>query len=111
MQDEVLLLRRIIEQNDKIEELEKNLKSQTSANWKFVQILTTICGNGTMNARFDNIRDFQRGEWHVYSYYFKMLKVFVPDLVEKHPEFEVIAIKMNDWGEAIRESAKAGEND
>ena len=109
LQRENTLLRTVLDQRDQIEALEEQVDRQHSANSTFVQIIYTMCNNGIMRSRSDNIQDFHRGEWHVYSFYFDLLKSFVPDLVEKHPEFEVIATKMEEWHEAIREAAKGEE--
>ena len=109
LQRENTLLRTVLDQRDQIEALEEQVDRQHSANSTFVQIIYTMCNNGIMRSRSDNIQDFHRGEWHVYSFYFDLLKSFVPDLVEKHPEFEVIATKMEEWHEAIREAEKGEE--
>jgi len=104
------LLRTILDQIDYIKSLEEQVDRQHSANSTFVQIIYTICNNGIMRSRSDNIQDFHRGEWHVYSFYFDMLKSFMPTFVENHPEFEVIALKMEEWSDAIKQAAN-GEND
>jgi len=104
------LLRTILDQMDYIKSLEEQVDRQHSANSTFVQIIHTMCNDGIMMSRSDNIRDFQRGEWHVYSFYFDMLKSFMPNFVENHPEFEVIAIKLEEWSDAIKQAAN-GEND
>lgn len=109
LQRENTLLRTVLDQRDQIKALEEQVDRQHSANFKFVQIIYTMCTNGELIARHDNTQDFRRGQWHVYSFYFNMLKSFVPDLVEKHPEFEVIATKMEEWHEAIRWAAKEEE--
>jgi len=100
------LLRTILDQMDYIKSLEEQVDRQHSANSKFVQILYTMCNNGELIARHDNIRDFQRGEWHVYSFYFNMLKSFVPDIVETHPEFGPVVVKLDEWSETIKQAAK-----
>jgi len=100
------LLRTILDQMDYIKSLEEQVDRQHSANSKFVQILHTMCNNGELIARHDNIQDFHRGQWHVYSFYFNMLKSFVPDIVETHPEFESIALKLDEWSETIKQAAK-----
>lgn len=107
--DEVSLLRKVIEQRDQIDALNEQVDRQHSANCKLIQILYAICNNGELIAGHKNIRDFSRGEWHVYSFYFNLLKSFVPDLVEKHPEFEAVAIKLDEWSETIKQAAKEGK--
>jgi DNA-binding GntR family transcriptional regulator len=109
LQRENTLLRTVLDQRDQIKALEEQVDRQHSANSKFVQIIYTMCNNGIGRAKMEHIQDFHRGEWHVYSFYFDLVKLLVPDLVEKHPEFGVIATKMEEWHEAIREAAKGEE--
>jgi hypothetical protein len=37
------------------------------------------------------------------------LSSVIPDLIKKYPEFEAIAIEMEDWSNELREAAKRGE--
>lgn len=106
LQRENTLLRAVIDQQDQIKALKEQIDRQHSANSKFVQIIYTMCNNGIGRAKMEHIQDFHRGEWHVYSFYFDMLNSFVPDLVKNHPEFEVIAIKLDEWSDAIKQAAK-----
>ena len=106
MMDEVFLLRKIIEQRDQIDALNEQVDRQHSANCKLIQILYTICNNGELITGHDNIRDFHRGQWYVYSFYFNLLKSFVPDIVETHPEFGPVAVKLDEWSETIKQAAK-----
>jgi hypothetical protein len=109
MMDEVSLLRKIIEQRDQIDALNEQVDRQHSANSKLIQILYVICNNGELMSWHENTRDFSRGEWHVYSFYFNLLKSFVPDLVETHPEFGPVAVKLDEWSETIKQAAKEKE--
>jgi len=109
MMDEVSLLRKIIEQRDQIDALNEQVDRQHSANSKLIQILYVICNNGELMSWHENTRDFSRGEWHVYSFYFNLLKSFVPDLVETHPEFGPVAVKLDEWSETIKQAAKEEE--
>ena len=109
LQRENTLLRTVLDQRDQIKALEEQVDRQHSATCRFAEVISGMCMNGISYARCKNSNDFQRGQWATYSFYFERLSSVIPDLIKKYPEFEAIAIEMEDWSNELRGAAKRGE--
>ena len=105
LQQENELLRTIITQRQKIDELEAKCERLNSTNWRFRQAFREIYGSINLEAGNKPTRDYALGRYLTYEFIFSRFKVLFPKWAEEYPEFIDIAEQVNEVQLAFKQGA------